>query len=178
MANVLQGGVFTLDTTGIIATGPIAVFHARLVPNAAADVGILYWWDEANPIATTVQAGITATITGTNTFTATGLIPAAYAAGAVFRITKSNGNQANVNRFLIATVGNSDRLIIAAGLPVFGNEAGIVYSVTAYPTYPVISLKAQATNLLCDDIPFPGGRIFPNLALVSLTASAKITLYV
>ena len=176
MSNVLKkAATWTVDTVGILSTTPVRVKFIQFYPNAASDAFELDFWDESAAIANS-NIGVTATITSTTTFTATTavLTSSAFPQYATLGILRTNGSQANVGRFWIATTGGTGNTVITTtGLTA---EVAKGYGLSCYQNYVAFTGLSVGATYKKDDYYFFGdkGLYLPNLALKSISTSAVL----
>lgn len=186
MANYTGQKIITMDTVGMVFNRPTKVLAVYLVPNAAADAAILNFFplDAGNVVSDSEQT-LVGTITLGTTLTdddaARNVLTAArFPDGAALRIKETTGARANLGVHLITTAGNNDVIVSAdAGEFVLTNEASKIYRIDALTARLAFHLKSQATTLQPPPpIIIPGGVVLPNLALETLSASAKVLVYI
>ena len=180
MSNVLTRNIWTLDTIGIVSTGPVWVKGIMYYPAAVDGEFLLKWWDEDS---TTLNSGvITYTITTStdDTITASGgtPLPNTWLDGNVIKCLNTTGSDTGVTG-LIKTAGNNT--VVVTHLSPFTAEASKVGVFACYPTYTAFKGKASkaADTETSMWFPFGGERGFEfhNLALDDLDTSDVIVLY-
>ena len=182
MANSVEGNVWVLDTVGIITEKAIDIRKIVLYPNAAGDAALLNYFNPGKLVTlgcgTIIGTAVTGTITGTNTLTMSAgtYLPAAIADGYVFELTGGGGLAANQNvKTLVATAGNNT-VVVAQGAP-WTNEAAQTYSWNTYYTYPLFPLLSPATERQIFQMDFPIPFHAQNLILETISANAKVYVY-
>ena len=186
MANVLGGKVWELDGDGFITAKPVWVRKAVLYPATADDLVIFKYWgaEAANSTARATMLSKTCTVTSTTTITSTGNFEATEAlAGDIINIYESDS--LNTGYWLINARSNDNAIVVDTGLAAWGQSGGVLTN-EASKTYSLKTwIPDVAFKLSCYDanepteIDFgPRGFRFPNLAMDTLTASAKVYLYI
>ena len=165
MANDLTStpNLYVIDSRGIIRTRPVCVSHMIYVPSAAADDITLYQWDENAPVSAGTKTSKAGAISATKTLTSTGNLSSAVAAGYIFHIRGSSGDQDNLGRKLVEVAGDDNAITITEDD--WTNEDPIYYDWTTYPSTTAYILKAGASDASPIHKDFgERGRWFPNLA--------------
>ncbi len=179
MANSTVGNPWVIDTAGVITTSPVKISKMVLIPNAAGDAAEFYYWYPDTTNSTYINDTVTAASTtvasasqiqSTGNFTATDV-----AAKDIIKITwTSTGN--NLVSRLVASRDTDNQITVAPAD--LSNESGKTYSWTVYNGYPAAYLLAPATEKMLDEKDFGDGFWFPALALTSISASAKVHIYI
>ena len=185
MANTFYNKVYYIDTAGAVVTrSPLWVRQIVLIPNAAADAATLNFWDENAPYAEGAGTYTTGAILGTITLTTTltmasgTLLPSTVRDGDVFKIRTGSGSTANHNTYSVVTSAGNNTVIVATNAG-WTNEAAKSYNFVTYPYRPAFSILSQATTAKQEVLDFGGSGIWmPNLTIETLSANAKIYLYV
>ena len=179
MANVLTRNIWTLDSLGIVSTGPVLVKAIMYYPNAVDGEFTLKWWNEMD--STLVARNITYTVTTStdNTVKATtNVFPNTWLDGNVVKCLRTTGSDTRVYG-LIKTAGDNDEFV--THLAPFTTEATKVGDWDCYPTYTAFRGKASkaADTETSMWFPFGGnGFWFPNLALDDCDTSDQVIIYV
>jgi hypothetical protein len=175
MANVISTNPIYVDTLGVITTAPLWIKKIVLVPNAHSDAATLKYWVEHDGVARVDKQGVTVAVSGTNTITATGeFVAAAAVATDAIRIYKAD-LAANVGTWEIATVASDDAITVA---PAITNDVSGVYSWKTFPSYPLATMKSQATSALNYELNFSGKGLYaPNLMVTALSTSVLLYIY-
>lgn len=169
MANDLTSTphLWVLDSPGILSEGMVHIAQIVYIPNALDDDLVFKQWDENTTVAAGGKENATGTITGTNTLTSTGNLPADVADGHIFEITATDGAAGNKGKKLVETAGDGNAVVIHEDD--WTNEATKVYTWRTFATVPAIVLKAGATDKSPINFVFyPSGRRFPNLTLETI----------
>lgn len=186
MANVLGGTVWELDGDAFLTTKPVWVRKAVLYPNAANDLVIFRYWgaEAANTTARVTMIEKTCTVTSTNTITSTGNFEATeVVVGDIMNIYYSSSE--NEGYWQVKTRSSDNAIVVDTGLAAWGQSGGVLTN-EATKTYSWKMWQPDvAFKLSCYDanepteIDFgPTGYKFPNLAMDTLTSSAKVYLYI
>lgn len=185
MANFTGQKIITMDTVGMVFDRPTKVTALYLIPNAAGDQAIFNFFplDAGNVVSDSAQS-LVGTITSGTTLTDDDgsrnvLTAARFPYKAALRIKQSTGDRKNLGLRLITAAGNNDLIVVGADAvtDAYTNETSKIYSIDALTARLAFHLKSQATTLLGESFIIPGGVVLPNLALDTLTASAKVLIY-
>ena len=164
-------------TIGVITTKPLWIKKLLLVPNAAADAATLKYWIEYPGKERVHQKSVTASGTDSNTLTSTGNFEAtteAVVTDAIHIYESSTGN--NIGTWEIAVRSSNNAIdVLPATLT---TESDKVYSWKVYASYPLATMKSQATNLLNYELDFgPRGLYVPNLMVTAMSTSSVLYIY-
>jgi len=177
MANVITTNPIYIEaaTIGVITTEPLWIKKIVLVPNAHTDAATLKYWIESDGAARVNKQGQTVGVSGTNTITSTGnFVAAAAVATDAIRIYDAD-LAANIGTWEITAVSSDNEVVVA---PAITNDTTGVYSWRTYASYPLATMKSQATSLLNYELNFSGkGLYVPNLMVTALSASALLYIY-
>ena len=177
MANVKDGIVWTVDTVGLIKDGPIRIRKIVFKPNAAGDAVTFKWYDPSGAVAVGGKTGKVGTITGTNTLTSTGNLPAGIAQYYIFHLKASNGVAANLGKHMVSTAGDANAVVVTPSD--WTNEASVTYDWATYPTYLAAEITTQATTKKEGVLDFTASPLcLPNLVMDTISASGVAYIYV
>ena len=179
MANALYEKIYICDTAGTVVTDkPIWVAKIVLEPALATDAAELKFWIPGTQYAvgsgTYASGDILGTITSNTTLTmASGtLLPNTVLDGDVFEITHSNGSNAGTTN-VVTTAGNNTVVVCANSA--WTNEDSKWYHFKSYPTRSFCKLYCSTLDVDERDFtPF----LLPNLTLETLSANAKVKVYI
>jgi len=163
-------------TIGVITTEPLWIKKLLLVPNAAADAATLKYWIEKPGAERVHKKSVTATGTDSNTITSTGnfvVTTMAVVTDAIHVYESSTGN--NIGTWEISSRADNAIDVLPATLT---TESDKVYSWKVYESYPLATMKSQATNLLNYELDFsPRGLYVPNLMITAMSTSSVLYIY-
>lgn len=177
MANsTAHAGFWYIDTPGVLLTTPTKIKSIVLVPAAAADTAVFVSWDPGATKHSTMTNKTIASIASAKTITSTGNFTAAnVSAGDILQFTgTSDGTDQNAT--VIIDSRDSDNAVTIETGNTLTNRASPFYGSwwTLTPTKS-IELLAAATE---KQVPVVYRDIsVPNLALQSITASARVYIY-
>ena len=179
MSNVLTAGrLYSIDTRAVVSTSPLWITKIVLVPNAAGDTATLSSW--GNTVHATIGQ-VTGTVSSSSVIGSTGNFTATNVTALdVVTVTPITGSVLNKGTFLVLTRDN-DNQITTVGSTLTDESSKVYYITTTTPRDEVI-LKCPATTgaLIPHEMNFienNGKRFFHNLAITSLSASAKLYIY-
>ena len=185
MANVLGGLVWELDGDAFLTSKPVWVRKAVLYPAAADNLAIFRYWgpQSSNTTARASMLKKSCAVTDTTTITSSGNFEADEAvAGDIINIHYSDSK--NTGYWQIGTVNSDDAIVVDTGLAAWGESGGVLANETGKTYSWDIWQPEIAFKLSCYDANKPyeidfgeKGFKFPNLAMDTLTASAKVYLY-
>ena len=184
MANTFNGKMWVLDTPAVITDKPVWIRKIRLVPNAAGNAVKFTCWG-AQSTAVQSKAAETATVSGANTIVSNGN----FATGTInpFQVititnTTTGNNMGRVSErkatssYLI--LSNADNNTITVPASSLTNETSKVYTWDIFNTYESEYIVSPATGVVTEEQDYGDSmREFKNLVLESLTASAKVYVY-
>jgi hypothetical protein len=177
MTNVITTNPIYIEaaTIGVIMTTPLWIKKIVLVPNAHSDTATLKYWIDY-PGVERVHKKSQAIETDANTLTSVGnFLAASTAATDVIHIYEAD-LAANIGTWEIATVVSDDAIDVLPGT--FTVDASGVYSWKTYASYPLATMKSQATSSLGYELNFGGkGLYVPNLMVTAMSTSAVLYIY-
>ena len=173
--NIITTNPIYIDTLGVVMTSPIWIKKIVLVPSSHSDAATLKYWVENDGVARVNKQGQTVGVSGTNTITSTGNFVAAAAVATDAIHIYGADLAANIGTWEITTVSSDDAIVVA---PAITNDTTGVYSWKTYASYPLATMKSQATSLLNYELNFSGkGLYVPNLMVTALSTSALLYIY-
>lgn len=147
MANDTTGNrCWTLDTVGIISHTPVKISKIQFIPAADGNALKINSYARHSVISGSRVDNVLGTIANTNTLTAAGGTPFSTDIddGDVVEILASNGDAANIGRFL-TTANTTTTVITCAGQ--LTNEASKIYSLQAYKAVMEVYTVADGTGI-------------------------------
>ncbi len=174
MSNNVTGRIWVLDTVGILTTNPVRVKKVVWNPTAASQSILFNEYEDTENDK--VMAGSTVNtagaISGTNTFTSAGNLPAGIADGYIFKLIDSTntttgaaGVAANLNLPKLVTTAGTGDAVVCSGAG-WTNESGCAYTWITLPSTPAIEgMKSDASGNPVHLDFGPEGRRFENLVL-------------
>jgi hypothetical protein len=173
--NVITTNPIYIDTIGVVMTSPLWIKKIVLVPNAAADAATLKYWIDY-PGVERLHKKSQAVATDSNTLTSAGNFTAATTAVTdVIHIYEAD-LAANIGTWEISVINNDNSIDVLPAT--FTTDASGTYSWKTYASYPLATMKSQATSLLNYELNFSGkGLYVPNLMVTALSASALLYIY-
>jgi hypothetical protein len=165
-----------IDTCGVLSTTPLTIKTAMIVYNAAADTAVFVSWDPGKTKKATMTNKTIASIASAKTITSTGNFETAeVAAGDILQFTgTSDGTDQNAT--VIIDSRDSDNAVTIETGNTLTNRASSFYGSwwTLTPT-KCMELLTSGTEKQC--LIIPGPISVPNLALQSISTSARVYLY-
>lgn len=181
MANDKTTRTWIIDTAGILTDKPVLIQKAVLYLSALADAADFRSWDP-NPTPELTKNYAVCTVTGTNQIVSTGNFPTANVdPGDVITISRNPDTGKNLGSYLILTNTDNNTITLDAA-NALTNEASKHYDYKIWT--PVTQFRLLAHDIEKEvvelDFSSPGhaGRVFPNLLLDGLSASAIIHLFI
>jgi hypothetical protein len=167
LSNYIKGSTLYGDSVGFLSKTPVDIKSVIWVPNSAADVLVLSWFnlaDSPQVAAKTFDVAITSTNTVTDAL-GTGLTNA-YRAGDAALFNFGNGDNRGLH--LIATAGNNSRIITEADLT---NIAADKVNITTYAPQMFAKMYTAAKDTL--QFHYDKARK-PNLAITTIAGSGIV----
>lgn len=176
MANQTSQRIWSVDTVGIISTGPVVIDKIIYYVAEHGDVAKFTYWDESSTAQTTKSAATVSATASTRTLVSTGNFATADVdVGDIVKILASNSN--NVGTYMVATNADNNTITVGAAQTILDDTS----KTYAWKTWrPSEFLTLSGSKLDGDDTPvvfdFCGFRV-PNLCLESISANGRILIY-
>ena len=176
MANQTTQRIWSVDTVGIISTGPVVIDKIIYYVADHADVAKFTYWEESATAQTTKSAATVSATASTRTLDSTGNFATADVdVGDIVKILASNSK--NVGTYMVATNADNNTITVGAAQTILDHTSKVYAWKTIRPNE---FITLHGSKLTDDDTPvevcFDGFRV-PNLCLESISASGRILIY-